>query len=182
MKTKVILFLFALLMAGNQSYLSATEMKVGVIDLQFAINNSAEGKRVLANIRKKLQREAGILKRKESELKRLQEEIQTQGYLLSADVRAKKEETLRRRATEFKRYREDKSSEFNENKNKATGKIYTGLMDIVYEYAKKEGYTLIIEGGVKQGGVPNTLVYFDQKVNITKTIVSLYDAKMAKKK
>ena len=157
----------------------AAGMKIGVVNLQKAVNNTKEGQAGTKRIGDKMKREQGIMQKKEAELKSMQEQLQTQAYSMSESERMAKQEKLQKLALDFKLYRENVARTFQTEQQEVIKKIYNGLKNVITEYAKKQGFTMIIEGGTAPG-TPGTVIYNDAEIDITDTVVKLYDAKYSK--
>lgn len=178
MTARFLFFLASCMLVCNPFYAQAAEpVKIGVVDMQLALNETKEGRQILSKMKKKLQKENDILKKKGEELKKMQEDLKQQSFMLSEAARAEKEEKLRKLNREFERYREDKRAEFLNQQRKATEKIYKGLIVVLKEYAEKEEFTVIFEAGQQAPGVPGTIVYRNEAIDITRKIIELYDKK-----
>ncbi len=161
--------------------LQAQQLKIGVIDMQKALNETEEGKEILAEMKEKLTRENKELQRKQEELKKMQDELTRQAFLLSENVRTQKEEEFRRLGRDLERFREDKRTEFVRLQQLATEKIHRGLMKILSEFAKAEKYDMLVEAGQQAEGLPGAILYFDETMDITDKIIELYNRKTGEK-
>ncbi|MDH5543501.1 MAG: OmpH family outer membrane protein [Nitrospinota bacterium] len=155
----------------------AKEMKIGIIDMQKALNESKEGKVVLEKMKEKLMKEQDILAKKKDELKKMEDELQSQGFMMDEAKRNKKDQTLRKLSREFERYREDKQTEFMAEQRDATERIYKEILKTLNKYAAEKNFTLILEKGQQAPGVPGSLIYHDNSLDITNEIITLYNSK-----
>lgn len=155
----------------------AKEMKIGIIDMQKALNESGEGKIVLEKMKEKLLKEQDILAKKKDELKKMEDELQSQGFMMDEAKRNKKDQTLRKLTREFERYREDKQAEFMAEQRDATARIYKDILTVLNKYAKEKSFTLILEKGQQTPGVPGSLIFHDNSLDITNEIISIYNKK-----
>jgi len=175
----ILILVAALIMTGPAVW--AKELKIGVVNLQRALNETEEGKQVLAKLKDKLNKDTGVLKKKQEELKALQDEVNQQGFLLSESARKEKETRLRTLSRNVERYREDVRAEFLQMQREATAKMFSGVMKVVREYAKDEGYDLVFEAGTQAAGGSMTVLYFGKEVDLTDKMIELYNKKSAKK-
>lgn len=173
-------FLVAAFIIASQP-LQAKEFKVGVIDMPRALNETTEGEKIVEEMKLKISKENEELQKKEEELKRMQDAITKQGFLLSESARIEKEEQFSRLKRERDRFREDKQAEFLRMQRRATERIHQGLMKVLNEYAKRENYDLIVEAGQQAAGIPGFIVYFDETLDITDRIIELYNKKAGEK-
>lgn len=156
---------------------NAQPLKVGVIDMQKGLNDTEEGRKELEKLKKIQVSGSEILKQKQGELKKLEDEINKQGFMLSVDARMQKEEKFRRLQRDFERYREDKMAEFVRQRNVSTAKVYKGLMGVLREYAEKEKFDIILEAGQQAAPASGTVIYFDDSVDITGKVIEIYNRK-----
>lgn len=173
-----ILFWMAFISLFMNTPLYAQQGKIGVIDMQKALNETVEGRKVLGRLKTKLNAEKAILKKKEDELQQMQNELNKQGFLLSDRTRMEKEERFRGLQRELERYQEDKSEEFRRLQRNSTERIFKGLMKILNDYAKNKNFNLILEAGQANPNMPSPVLYYDEAtVDITAEIIKLYDEK-----
>ena len=155
--------------------LQAQNLKVGVINMNRALNETAQGKKILDEMKDKLSKENEELRKKQEELKKMQDELNKQGFLLSDTARQQKEEEFRRKNRDVERFREDKRAEFGRLQQRATETIHRGLMAVIGEFAKNEKYDLIVEAGEQTAGVPGAIIYYSDALDITDLVISRYD-------
>lgn len=155
----------------------AAEFKYGIIDMQHALNDTEEGKKALGRLKVKLETETTVLKGKQDELRKLEEEITKQGYMLSDAARSEKELKFRKLREEFEKYREEKSGEFARQQKETTEAILKKVLEVVDAYAKGEGLGMIFESSSRTQGMPGSVIWFDQKNDITQKIIELYNKK-----
>ncbi len=156
---------------------AADGLKIGVMDMQQAMNKTNKGKAIVAKMKKKRQKEYGILQKKNNELKKMSAELKQDAFMLDATTRAAREDKLRKLTRDLKRYQEDASSELIELQKMSAEAMYRDLSKVLNEYAAKEGYTVIFEGGRQAPGVPGSIVYYDDTVDITDKIIELFNKK-----
>jgi len=154
---------------------TAAEVKIGIINMQRALNDTDEGKIALEKLRGKLESENKLLKGKQEELKKIEDELNQQGYMLSEATRAEKQEKYKRATRDFEKYRDEKSKEFVGLQKEATEKILRKLADILKDYAKAEGYTVIFESSPQTQGMPGSVIWADGRMDITDKLIELYN-------
>ncbi len=167
----IVLCLLAALMASSGA---AAELKVGVVDLQKAMELSEEGQKAKAAFQKKVEQVQKDLKAKQDELALMKEEIDRQNLLLSDSARMEKQSSYQLGLKDFKRQYEDAQEELRLEDAKLSEKIIKDLQAVIEDFGKKEGYDLILEK------TQSAVMYRDSKFDITSRIILLYDE--AKKK
>jgi outer membrane protein len=152
----------------------ASDMKVGCVDLQKALNESAAGKAAKEKIAAKVKEYQGKVEARQEELKKLKEELEKQSLLLSEDARSAKERDYQQKLKDFQRFTKDIQDELQQKDADFTKSIINELVKVVQEIGAKEGYTLILEKG------EGSILYYDDKINLTDEVIKAYDAQAQK--
>jgi len=160
------------LLIGISPYAGAAETpKLGYVDLQEALYVSDAGKKavnVVTGEKERLQKE---LDKKQNDLKKMGEEIEKQGYLLSDETRSKKEKEYQEELKNLNRFFQDSRDKLQEKERKLTKKIIDDLLKIIEEVGKEKGYTFIFEKNESR------LLYSDKAVDLTDEVVKRYNVK-----
>ncbi len=146
--------------------------KVGVINMNVAVSETGEGKKGLQDIQSKYQERGQKLQQMQQEIQSLQDQIQRQSATLSDDERLRLTRQLDEKQKIFKRAQEDYQSDLQEDEQDAVRRIGAKMDPIIKDYAQKNGFSLIIEGGPQM-----PIYYAAPQVDLTETIVKEYDAK-----
>ena len=145
------------------------ELKIGVVDLQKAMELSEAGQKAKAIFQKKVDKVQQDLKAKQDELGKLKDELDRQSVLLSEEARIEKQSSYQLGLKDFKRLYEDAQEELRREDAKLSEKILKDLQDVIEEYGEKEKYDLIMEK--TQSG----LIHRNADLDITNKIILLYD-------
>ena len=151
----------------------AADVKMGYIDMQRALNTSEAGKEAkeqLAARVKKYQEEINV---KQEDIKKLKDELEKQGLLLSESARAAKEKDYQLRLKEFQRFTKDAQDELQGKDEEFTRKILEGMEKIIQEFGRKNGYSFIF---VKNEG----MLFADDKADVTEEVLKLLNASRKK--
>ena len=160
-----ILFVATFFISMRPNY--AADVKIGVIDTQKILRDSRAAQNARAVFLKDVEAKRNIFNAKQKEVQTLQEVIKNKGKDMAASVRKEKTEKLSREIKELDRLKSDMEEELKIKDNELTQKLVKEIRDIVIEYRKKEKYSIIHE---KQ-----TLVSYDEAIDITDKIIKLYD-------
>jgi outer membrane protein len=144
--------------------------KLGVLNLQEAIQNTGEGKKVFAEIQKKYTPRQQDLQRQQQEINALQDQLQRQAATLSDEERVRLTRELEDKQTIFKRATEDANADYNADTQDAFRRIGQKMVRIVNEYAQQNGFALIID----DAQLP--VYYVAQEIDLTEEMVRRYDA------
>ncbi|MEW6443374.1 MAG: OmpH family outer membrane protein [bacterium] len=149
--------------------LARAEFKVGVVDLQKAMEISTEGKKAKGVFQKKVEKIQGDLKSKQDELNTLKEEFERQSGVLSEVARQDKEKSYQYKLRDYQRMVKDSQEELQREDRELSEKILKDLQSIIENYGKKEGFDLILEK------TQSAVLYGSNKIDITDPIIKLYD-------
>jgi len=174
MLKKLFVFVFSALVV-LQIPAFAGELKIAVINMQRAMSDTEDGKAALQKLKARLDVEYKVLQGKQGELKKMEEEITQQGYMLAESAKVEKQEKFRQALKEFEKSRDEKNKDFIEAQKEATGKILKKLNEIIKTYGKSQGFSLVLESSSQTQGMPGSVVLFDEKMDITDKIIELYN-------
>ncbi|MFQ5914335.1 MAG: OmpH family outer membrane protein [Nitrospinota bacterium] len=161
---------------------ASAQLKVGIVDLGRAMEQSKGGKEALSslkkigdNFRQQLLAKTETLRRMEQELLKQQQDLRQKSLLFSEEVRRQKEDDLLRRQREFERSRDElvrlrreAEADFERERRRVNRKIRRELRDVIVRIGKEDKFTLILERSV--------VLFFDgERVDLTDEVVKAYD-------
>jgi outer membrane protein len=155
---------------------AGAELKVGVVDMQRALNECDAGKRAKDQVKAKFERSQDQLKKQREDLDRLKEDYDRKALVLKEDERRNLEKDLEGRSLEFRRRYEDFQRELKRTDAELTQSIVEELYGIVREYGEKNGYTLVLEAS------SGALLYADKGTDVTDDIIKLHNGSPKKGK
>lgn len=167
-------FLAGLVMAVMASTsVFAADVKLGYIDMQRALNGSEAGKEAKEQLAARVKKYQDEINVKQEDLKKLKDELEKQGMLLSDSARSTKEKDYQNKLKEFQRFTKDAQDELQGKDEEFTRKILEQMEKIIQEYGRKNGYTFIF--------VRNEIMLFaDDKADLTEEILKLFNANRKK--
>lgn len=161
--------LFFLMTAGPG--FGADVAKIGIIDFQRFLTTSKAGK----NAQNKLKAQGGKmeaeLKKKESEIKELQDRFEREAMVMSKEMREQKEREYRIKIYDLKSLEKNYREELKTLENKLVSKIRDDLLALIEEVGKKEGYLIIIDKAVAY--------YHPSQIDITDQLIKTYNERGA---
>jgi outer membrane protein len=134
----------ALLLAVPAPAKGLEGLKIGVVNINQALNQSAAGERskgILLASKSQLENE---LKAKEQALKKKHEELQN-NIMLTKEARDAKERELRDQEQQLRKDVQDAQRELQEKEHKLTESIFIELRTVIEAIAKEENYDLVLE-------------------------------------
>ncbi|MFH1090300.1 MAG: OmpH family outer membrane protein [Pseudomonadota bacterium] len=149
---------------------AAPEIKIGVFDMQKALDESKLGKASKANLLAKFQKLQKELSDEEAQLKTLKTQLDQQAPMLSPTARTEKEKELQRRIRDLQDKARDYSDQMKRDDFEQFKPLYQGLLDIAKDIGKAKGFTVILEA--KKG----LLIYYQDSLDITDEVIQRFDA------
>jgi outer membrane protein len=146
------------------------DLKVGVVDMQRALNECDAGKKARDQVKAKFEKAQDQLKRQREDLDRLREDYDKKAVVLKEEERRNLEKDLENRSLEFKRKYEDFQRDLKRTDSELTAGIVDELYGLVRDYGQKHGFSLVLEAS------NGALLYNDKTTDITDDIIKLYNA------
>ncbi len=153
--------------------LPASAQKVGVIEVQRIVQESAVGKESLARIQKIQSAKQDDLTKRQNELRDLEKRIQDQGKSLSEEAMEKLQKDYQAKALDLKRFQDDAQRELEELQRKELGELEKRVLPVIEAVSKELGYALVFNK--YQSG----LLHADSSVDITDAVVQKFNTAIA---
>lgn len=150
--------------------------KVAVIEFQAAVGKTNEFQRDFADLQKKYEPKRDQLKTMATEIDGLEKQLQAQGATLSDAARATQAKTIDDKKKQAQRFAEDAQNDLTQEMNDVYNKVATKVYDVLADYAKQQGYTMVIDASEQQQQAP-TVLYHVPSSDISQAIVDAYNAK-----
>jgi len=141
---KTITFIVAAL-ALNAGVSRAEEMKVGIVDMQRAIQTSETGKKAKSQLEEAFNKKKKELQSEEANLKKLQEEFQKKQAALSDSAKKEQQMKLQEKFMKYQELLQKSQAEIQKKEQEMSEPIIRKIREKVTEIAKKKGYQLILE-------------------------------------
>jgi len=161
------LAVFVVLMLGA-SKVVAEEVKIGYVDMQRALNETEDGRKAKAQLKKVFDQKQKELDEQQEELKKAIEDLDKKRTLLPADKVHEKETELQGRMQKvqqtYLRHQQDLSAKEQE----ATAKIFERMNRIIAKIAASENFSMIFD----RGGV----VFAKPHLDLTNELIRRYNS------
>ena len=164
---KVSLVLGALFLATAVQ--AAEEPKIGVVDMQKALQSVEAGKKAKSQLEKEFNSKKKELQAEEASIKKLGEEFKKQSLVLNEEARGKKQAELQERIMKFQELTQRSQMEIQQKEQELTQPIIQRLRGIVQETAKKRNLHLVLEKN------ENTVLFSLDKDDLTEEVVSQFN-------
>lgn len=146
-------------------------LKIGVVHLNRALNQSAAGERSKQVLRAARDQMEANLKAKERELKSLREELE-QNMMLTEEARSQRQQQLRQREQELRQEVQQAQNELQDRERKLTESIFVELRTIIERIGEERNFDLVLEQNAAQVVLFSTAPLRD----ITDEVIERYDA------
>lgn len=160
---------------GTAADASEVKAKIGAVNIQSVLDNSEAGKKALADLKSRAEKEKETLEKKLEAVKKLEKEIESQRLVAKEGALSEKEQELKRLRRDLDATREDSQTSFQKMQAQIMRKLVGDVTRIIREYAKKNGYSLVIEKGESPNMIAGFVLYTDDAVDISPAIVKVYD-------
>jgi outer membrane protein len=165
---KKMLFVAVILMlAVGNAY--ADDIKVGVVDLMKALNESDAGKKAKTELEAAIKAKQTVIDEKGKEIEKMKGDIEKQSSVLSAEAKKSKEDELEKMIREYQRTVSDSQNEVKKRESELTNGILREIRAIVEKMGKDEGYTMIIENA------EGIILYSKKDLDLTDAVIKKYN-------
>ena len=164
-----ITFIVSILIFLSFGVSFASDFKIGLIDIQKAVNECNAGKEAKKIIAKEIERFQRQYGEKQKELQTMKENLDKQALMLTPEARAAKEKELQAKGRDFQRWIEDTQNEIKQKGMEMERNISLGLQKLIQKMGAEEGYTIILEKN------ENIVLFSSKAVDITDKVIKLYD-------
>jgi outer membrane protein len=146
-------------------------VKVGVVDLDQAINATDQGKKAREELQGKQKQAEGQLKPMYDRGKALAEEIQSKRFVLSEDALRQKQLDLAEIQSDLRAKGAELEGQFKVDYERLVGPLRAKLLGIISDIGKEQGFTMIMERNSPG------LVYSKEALDITDQVVQRFNKK-----
>lgn len=172
----VVLFVLCGSMSVVLAEETASALKIGVVDLYKAVNESEQGKKAKADLEATIKSKQEALESKGRAIEKLRSDLEKQGDVLSAEAKKNKSEEYERLTREYQRNMADSQNEVRKKEGELTGRIIKTIREVVLQMGQGGKYTIILERA------EGLVLFVDQSLDITDAVISQLDSSKPKKK
>jgi outer membrane protein len=147
--------------------------KIAVIEFEAAVASTNEGERNFADLKKKYEPKENVLKSQSDEIDSLTKQLQAQGSTLSEAARASQARTIDEKKKKLDRDAEDLRTQGAQEANDMYNALASKVYDVLSDYAKSQGYTMVLNRTQQQ----NPILIALPSIDISKAIIDAYNVK-----
>ena len=151
----------------------AAGIKIGVINVERLIQESALGKEAFNRVKKlnDVKKEEG--EKLSKELREMEQKLADQGSAMADDKRDALQKGYQEKAIAFKRFQDDANRDLEAAQKKELSELERRVFPIINQVGKEKGFTLILNKF--QSG----LVFVDDSVDITDEVLKVFNTTVA---
>ena len=152
---------------------SAQSLKIGVINVERLVQESALGKEAFNRVKRLNDQKKEEGDKLQKEIRDLEQKLADQGSALADDKRETLQKTYQEKAIAFKRFQDDATRELDTAQKKELGELERRVFPVINQVGKDKGYTMIFNKF--QAG----LLYADDGVDLTDEVLKVFNTTVA---
>jgi outer membrane protein len=161
-------FLLAAVLVLASSTAFAEEMKLGFVDMQRALNETEDGRKAKADLKKVFDQKQKELDEQQTAIKKDIDDLEKKRTLLPADKVREKEAELQSRMQKVQQTYLRHQQDLSTKEQAATGKIFERMNRIIAKIAVSENMTMIFDKAA--------LVFAKPHLDLTNELIRRYNA------
>ena len=162
-----------LILAATPLFAQSTAPKIGIIDVQRIVYESAVGKESLARMQKLQQTKQDELTRRQKELRDLEQKLADQGKSLSEGAADKLNKDYQAKALDLKRFQDDATRETEDAQRREQKTLEERIMPLISSVGKEQGYMLLFNKF--QSG----LLFAGEGADLTDAVITKFNTQLA---
>lgn len=144
--------------------------KIAVVDLQRAIQETEDGRKAKAKLKKLFKKRQDGLDKKQTELLKLKEELEKKQSVLTPEAMQAKVQDYQKQLAALQQVYMENQRELASKEQELTKGIVARMEKILRRIGQKKGYTLILERG--EAGV----IWVPSNLDLTDAVIQKYNA------
>ncbi|HOU52705.1 MAG TPA: OmpH family outer membrane protein [Myxococcota bacterium] len=166
MRRLSLMLMVAILGTSLPSFAQA--IKIGFVDLQAALAQTTEGKAIKAKLERLLQQKQKDFDKMQEEVKRLKDELESQGAMMREDLRNKKLQEYQRKMVELQEFYMNNQKELQEEEARLVKPLMDRFEKVLAQLGKDEGFTVIFPAA--------TILWGQPALDLTQRLVQMINA------
>lgn len=149
----------------------AADVKIGLIDMQKAIQETNAGKKAKKELDEEFNKKKKDLEKLEAEIKKKGEDFDKKSMAMNEEARNKKQAELQGEMRKYQEQAAKSQMEIQKRERELSQPIITKLRGLIEDIAKKEDFTMILERS-EQG-----VMWAKKEFDLTDRLVTEFDKK-----
>ncbi len=164
-KAATIVFVMSVLILNAGVSRASDDFKLGIVDMQRAIQTSETGKKAKAELELAFNKKKKELQTEEAALKKLQEDFQKKQSALSESAKKEQQAKMQERFMKYQELLQKSQTEIQKKEQEMSEPIIKKIREKVAEIAKKKNYSLILEKN------ENLVIFYQDKDDVTEEVI-----------
>jgi outer membrane protein len=149
-----------------------TPQKFGVINMQEALLSTKDGQKAVAEMKAKFAPKEQEFQKRQSELQARQEQYRKTENTISEEAKATLARDIDAMTKNLQRDTDDTRQDFEQEQQRVLNELGQKMMQVLQKYASDKGLTMVFD----DSGQPNNIMFASNTIDITRDIITLYDA------
>ncbi len=150
---------------------AAASLRVGVINFQFAMASTQEGKKAIEDLQARFSPRQNEVQKLADEIRDLENQLRTQERTLSQDAQAQLVRQAELKRKSLTRAQQDLQDDVQSARDEHIAAISAKMEQVVNRFAQEKQLNLILN----YGDGTNTVIFATPTVDITPDVIKLYD-------
>jgi outer membrane protein len=147
--------------------------KIAVIEFQAAVMRTNEGQRNFSELQRKYEPKQQAITQQNQEVESLKKQMQASGDKLSDQERTAQLKSIDEKEKALQRLVEDAKNDYQSEMGDTFNQLAQKVGSVLSDYAKQNGFGLVIDAGTQQSGV----LWAAPTSDITLAVIQAYNAK-----
>lgn len=161
---KLVIVLASLLMAAA----AQAETKVGIVDMQKAIQATSAGKKAKSELEGEFNKKKKELEKKEADLKKMGEDLEKKKSVLSEEALGKKQAEFQEEMLKYRDVVGKSQIEIQKKERDLTAPILEKMRKVIGKIAKEKSYSLILENN-------QAILFATPESDLTDEVIKAYE-------
>lgn len=149
----------------------AAPIKMGAINLQWAVLATDEGKKETEAMRQQFAPQSADLKSLEDEITKMQKDARDKATTMTPSERTERTRAIEAKEREYNRHKEEALNELQTAERQLFGQLSGKMMKVVQDYSKANGYTVVLDAGSPE----SPILFATERINISQQLVEAYN-------
>jgi len=150
----------------------AQAQKMAVINMQDALLGTKDGQKAAAELKSKFTPKEQDIQKKQQELQAKTEQLRKTSNTISDEARASLQRDIDTMTRNLQRDSQDAQQDLQAEQQRILGDLSQKMQQVVNKYAIDKNITMVFD----VSGQPNNVIFASSSTDITRDIVTLYDA------
>lgn len=164
-------FVISVAFLGMTQTALAEKVRVGVVDVQKALQTVADGKKARGKLENTFNKKNKEVQAEEKKIREELEAFQKKAMVMSDKVKAKKQAELQQKYMKLQEKKSRYQAELQKTEAELTKPIIDNIRETIKRLAKEKGYTVVLEKNA------NNVLYSLEKDDLTQLVIKQYKKK-----